>query len=101
LLLGLEYCSGSFLFLVSFSFLAGSIRTAIWFCVVGEAWCNWYLLILINFLYQKKYECMCYVHLLFKNVELLKENFFYLIIVCGVLLPKFARIHVKHLNIIN
>jgi hypothetical protein len=54
LLLGLEYCSGSFLFLVSFSFLAGSIRTAIWYCVVGEAGCNWYLLILINSLYRKK-----------------------------------------------
>jgi hypothetical protein len=54
LLLGLEYCSESFLFLVSFSFLAGSIRTAFWYCVVGEAGCNWYLLILINCLYKKK-----------------------------------------------
>jgi hypothetical protein len=54
LLLGLKYCSRSFLFLVSFSFLAGSIRTVIWYCVVGEAKCNWYLLILINSLYQKK-----------------------------------------------
>jgi hypothetical protein len=36
------------------SFLAGSIRTAIWYCVIGEAGCNWYLLILINSLYRKK-----------------------------------------------
>jgi hypothetical protein len=35
------------------------------------------------------------------NVKLLKADFFYLILVCGVLLPKFACIHVKTVNIIN
>jgi hypothetical protein len=56
LLLGLEYRSGSFIFLVSFSFLVMCILT-VGNCVVAEAGCNWYLSILIYSFYQKNMRC--------------------------------------------
>jgi hypothetical protein len=52
LLLGLEYCSGSFLFIVFF-WLDPSVLP-LGYCVVGKAGCNWYLSVLINSLYRKK-----------------------------------------------
>jgi hypothetical protein len=54
LLLGLEYHSGSFLFLVSFFlFWLGASVLPLGYCIVAEAGCNWYLSILIYSLYRR------------------------------------------------
>jgi hypothetical protein len=54
LLLGLECCSGDFYFIVFFTlFWCASVLPLVW-GVVGEAECNWYLLVLIYSLYKKK-----------------------------------------------
>jgi hypothetical protein len=55
LLLGLEYCSGSFIFIISFIlFWLCAFVLSLGYYVVAEAGCNWYLSILIYSLYQKK-----------------------------------------------
>jgi hypothetical protein len=54
--LGLECCSGSFSFFLSFFFffwLCASVLL-LGYCLVVEAGCNWYHSILIYFLYRKK-----------------------------------------------
>jgi membrane protein implicated in regulation of membrane protease activity len=54
LLLELEFRGGTF-FLVFFSFFwLYAFVLPLWYCVVAEADCNWYLSILIYFLYRKK-----------------------------------------------
>jgi hypothetical protein len=55
LLVRLKYCSGIFYFLVFFLFvwLYASVLP-FRYCVVAEARCNWYLSILLYYLYRKK-----------------------------------------------
>jgi hypothetical protein len=57
LLLGLEYHSGSFIFLVSFSISwLRAFVLPLGYCIVAEARYNWYLSILIYSLYKKSFQ---------------------------------------------
>jgi hypothetical protein len=64
LLLGLEYRSG-FYFFSFFSFLWMCVSVLpLRYCIVADAGCNWYLLILINSLYQKTKTHFCECHIM-------------------------------------
>jgi hypothetical protein len=54
LLLGLEYHSETFVFLVFFLFWMSASVLPLGYCIVAEAGCNLYLSILIYSLYKKK-----------------------------------------------
>jgi hypothetical protein len=57
LVLGLEYRSGSFIFLVSFFiFWLGASILPLGYCIVAETGCNWYVSILIYSLFRKNKE---------------------------------------------